>query len=102
VRLMVGAELEAPRPVTGRAVGRVGLPLRPDERSNISNADIAAIPGVIHAQLLVEPGEVMGGIRSCNSAVAWLLIEADDVDRCEALLYAAVYRTHELHDRGLA
>lgn len=97
VRVLAGAELEPPRPVSGLAVGRVGLPLVRGAKNGVTLEDVLAMPGVCHAKMSVQPGEVMGGINHSHSAVAWALIQGTDVEDCERLLHEAVRRTDALH-----
>ncbi|MEV6603535.1 hypothetical protein [Kutzneria sp. NPDC051319] len=100
VRLLIGAEPLAPTTVAGadRAVGFVCLPIRPGAISGVTEADIAALPGVCHVQMTVQPGQRMKEMLASTMGVAMVLVEGADIDHCARLIDDAVDLTNALHD----
>lgn len=99
VRVLVGAELPDPLPIGEGVAGFVCLPLKPGARNGLTEADIAALPGVRHVEMRLEPGELMGAMHASTLGVAMVLIEGSDIEDCERLIDQAVELTMDLHDR---
>ena len=96
------ARLHAGEPVTAEAVsesahGFVCLPVRPDFRNGVTQQDIESIPGVRHVRMKVLPGQLMRGMNTSTTAVAWALIEGDDIDHCTRRINDAVRIVTEMH-----
>lgn len=98
-RVLVGEDLPAPAPVGDKVVGFVCLPIKPGAKNGVTRADIEALPGVCHVQMLLEPGRPMGEMHASTMGVAWVLVEGSDIEECEQLINEAVQLTRDLHDR---
>jgi biotin carboxylase len=97
-RVHVGAPVPAPDFEPTGVIGFACLPVKSGFRNGVTRADLESIPGVRHIRMKVRPGEVMKELKTSSIAVAWALIEGDDVDHCEKRVDDAIRQVREMHD----
>ena len=97
-RVHVGANVPAPEFEPTGVIGFVCLPVKSGFRNGVTLADLERLPGVRHLRMKVRPGEVMKDMNTSSIAVAWALIEGDDVDHCGKRMDDAIRLVAELHE----
>lgn len=97
-RVHVGAGIPSPEFEPSGVIGFVCLPVRSGFRNGVTRADLESLPGVRHIRMKALPGEVMKETKTSSIAVAWALIEGDDVDHCEKRMDDAIRQVTEMHE----
>ncbi|MGW4891526.1 ATP-grasp domain-containing protein [Kitasatospora sp. NPDC004240] len=97
--LLYAGEPVTAEPPSPSVHGFVCLPVRPGFRNGVTQQDIEALPGVRHVRMKVLPGQPMRGMNTSTTAVAWALIEGEDLDRTTRLIDDSVRLVEELHLR---
>ncbi|TQJ92306.1 hypothetical protein [Streptomyces sp. SLBN-31] len=97
-RAHVGADVTQPEFEPTGVFGFVCLPVKSGFRNGVTRADLEGLPGVRHLRMKVRPGEVMKEMKTSSIAVAWAVIEGDDVEHCERRVEDAIRRVAEMHE----
>ncbi|MER7583166.1 hypothetical protein [Kitasatospora sp. NPDC097691] len=97
-RVHIDAPVPAPEFEPTGVMGFVCLPVKSGFRNGVTQADLESIPGVRHIRMKAPVGEVMKELKTTSIAVAWALVEGDDVEHCEKRMDEAIRLVAEMHE----
>lgn len=95
---VTGDDPVPPEAKTTSVIGYCGLPITPGAVNRVTEADLAALPGVVEVEMNVPTGERMPSARAHSGVqVAGLVVECVDEDKCLAALDSAVRLVREIN-----
>ncbi|MFD9595833.1 acetyl-CoA carboxylase biotin carboxylase subunit family protein [Kitasatospora sp. NPDC059973] len=94
----IDAPVPAPAFEPTGVMGFVCLPVKSGFRNGVTQEDLESLPGVRHVRMKAPVGEVMKELKTTSIAVAWALVEGDDVDHCAKRMDEAIRLVTELHE----